>query len=62
MEIKKSFGGKQDGAGRPALPREQKKRRIVLYVEPTIAEWIAVNGGNKFATRLLSDASRKDSV
>jgi hypothetical protein len=51
---RRKFGGKQEGAGRPALPRELKRRRIVIYVEPAVAEWIAANGGMKFAAQLLA--------
>lgn len=36
-EPKKPFGGPQPGSGRPSLPEGQHKRRIVLYVNPTLA-------------------------
>lgn len=55
-EPKKSFGGRQDGAGRPVKADEEKKKRIVAYVEPAVADWIEANGGNKFAAKLLAQA------
>lgn len=54
---KKVFGGRQEGAGRKELPPEQKKRRVVTYVDPAVADWIEANGGNKFAASLLTDAA-----
>lgn len=36
-EKKKKFGGRQDGAGRPVLAPDEKKRRVVLYVSPSLA-------------------------
>ena len=36
MATKRKFGGKQDGAGRPALPEEEKKGRRVVYLSPSL--------------------------
>ena len=55
MEKHRKFGGKQIGAGRPALPPEQKKRRIAVYLDPLVAEWIETMGGSQFACRLIGD-------
>ena len=53
---KNRFGGKQKGAGRKPLPLNKKRRRVVVYVEPCVEEWVEDMGGNKFAARILSDA------
>jgi hypothetical protein len=56
---KKGRGGKREGAGRKELPPEIKKSRLEVYVETSVYDWIKVNGGNKFAAQLLTDAFRK---
>lgn len=53
---KRVFGGRQDGAGRPVLPDDQKKRRVAIYLEPAVADWIEQNGGSKYAAEILNKA------
>lgn len=40
---KKSFGGRQDGAGRPAKPESEKLQRIVLYASPRTAGYLTAS-------------------
>jgi len=44
---KKSFGGKQDGAGRPALAEDEKKVREVIYLPPGLRKKLEYTVGNK---------------
>jgi hypothetical protein len=55
-KTKKAFGGKQEGAGRKELPPELKKRRVVAYVEPAVAEWIERRRVMRYIVTLSSTA------
>lgn len=59
MDKPKKFGGKQEGAGRKALPPERRKIRVVGYVDPAVAEWVEANGGSKLVSKILADAHIK---
>ena len=54
--IKNQRGGNRAGAGRKPLHLNKKRRRVVVYVEPCVEEWVEDMGGNKFAARILSGA------
>lgn len=57
-ETKKSFGGRQDGAGRPALPPDKKRSvRIPVNVTETVAERIKAKGGASWAAEVLTKAA-----
>lgn len=45
-ETKKVFGGKQDGAGRPALPPELKSRKVEVHLPPDIYTAIVLSAGS----------------
>jgi hypothetical protein len=53
---KNVFGGPQEGAGRPELPEDKRKQRLVAYVEPAVADWVELNGGSKFVAEILAKA------
>jgi hypothetical protein len=41
-----TFGGRQEGAGRPSLPPEKRKVRRVLYLPPDLDGWLIDEVGN----------------
>lgn len=46
METKKTFGGKQDGAGRPELSEGEKKPRVVVFPSPVNYGRLVDSAGN----------------
>jgi hypothetical protein len=46
MQTQHQFGGKQAGAGRPALPPEKRARKVEVWLPPDVYAAVVLSVGN----------------